>query len=497
VPVMSSDQFIAIADRISAIYDLFLKVDQQVNSSTPAGYYQDGASYPARLQVDLTGTGTNIILTAKNSGENGNLFSFQMVNPGVPSSPLSSTSVSTNLGISLQTDANSNIISTPEDIIFLMESDTDFSPVTVTYPVGNVGGLAIPFPRTSFEGGVGTGATQAHPNYTIMTLRGGTFGNQYTVTINDPAAAGSQLHACLNGPDLVIDLAGDPGASTTTVADLATAIAAMQGSSDIFQYSTVANFVVFSQNPTYLVTPVPQTQFSGGGNGLVTDILLTPPSGSSSGTADPDVVQMVPAAQALDTGITAESIYAGVNVIDQFMAALANHFTRVGQAGGIQGFMVANGILVHKNFSTINTSRTQAPFLAESVFRPDIILLATLQMTGGGITFVAGTPLGTGSGTQSETNFGPQKLVAILEPAGGTLAADVTFTLSLMGDDGLPKTSDLITFTAGTPSGSTVAITVSSLAGRFYAVTGATWTSGGSNGDQVIVNQIIERQITL
>ena len=67
MPVMSVDQFVAIADRIAAIYDLFLKVDQQVNSPTPAGYYEDGASYPARLQVDLTGTGTTIVLTAKNS----------------------------------------------------------------------------------------------------------------------------------------------------------------------------------------------------------------------------------------------------------------------------------------------------------------------------------------------------------------------------------------------------------------------------------------------
>jgi hypothetical protein len=498
MPAISVDQFTAIADRISAIYDLFLKVDQQVNSSPPDGYYQDGASYPARLQVDLTGTGTNIVLMAKTSGVTGNLFSFVMVNPGSASSPLSSISVGTNLGISLQTDANSNIVSTPEDIINLMDTNTDFSAITVTFPVGNVAGLVIPFSRMSFKGGVGTQTSQTPPNYTIMTLRGGTFGNKYTVMINDPVVSGSELDASLNGPDLVIDLAGDPGVPTTTVADLATAIAAMQGSSDIFQYSTVANFVVFSQDPAYLVTPVPQTQFSGGGNGPITDILLTPPAGSTSGTADPDVVQMVPAAQALDTGITAKSLYAGVNVIDQFMAALANHFTRVGQAGGLQGFLTSNGVMVHKNFSTINTSRTQATFLAESVFRPDIVVLAILQMTGsGGLTFVAGTPLGSGSGTQSETNFGPQKLVAVLEPAGGTLAVAVTFTLTLMGDDGLAKTSNPITFATGTPSGSTVVITAPSSTGRFYSVTGASLTSGGSNGDQVVVNQIVERQISL
>ena len=497
MPVISTDQFIAIADRIAAIYDLFLKVDQQVNSTLPTGYYQDGASYPARLQVDLTGTGTNIILAVKNSGETGNQFSFAMVNPGVPNSLLSSTSVSTNLGISLQTDANSNVISTPEDIYNLMETDTDFSAIDVTFPVGNVGGLVIPFPRTSFEGGVGTATTQTPPNYTIMTLRGGTFGNQYTVTINDPAAAGAALDVDLNGPDLTVDLAGSPGASTTTVADLATAIAAMQGSSDIFQYSTVANFVVFTQDPSYIVTPVPQTQFSGGGNGPVTNVLLTPPPGSTSGTADPDVVQMVPAAQMLDTGITANSLYAGVNVIDQFMAALGNHFTLTGTAGGLQGFLSENNILVHVNFSTINTSRTGVALLAANVFRPDIIVLATLQMTGSGINFVTGTPLGAGSGAQSTTNFGPQELVCIIEPAGGTLAADVTFTLTLLGDDGLPHTSDPITFTVTPPSGLAAGVTASGTTNRFYQVTGATWTSGGSNGDQVIVNQIVERQISL
>src|SRR6516162_6082596 len=127
MPVISVDQFTAIADRIAAIYDLFLGVDQQVNSALPTGYYQDGASYPARLQVDLTGTGTDIVLMAKTSGETGNLLSFALTDPGVASSPLASTSVGTNLGISLQTDANKNIISTPEDVINWMDTHTDFS----------------------------------------------------------------------------------------------------------------------------------------------------------------------------------------------------------------------------------------------------------------------------------------------------------------------------------------------------------------------------------
>lgn len=499
MPVISVDQFLAITDRISAIYALFLKVDQTVNSSVPDGYYQEGASYPARLQVDLTGTGTNVVLTAKESGANSNLLSFQMIDPGVTSSPLSSTSVGTNLGVSLQTDENGNIISTPEDIILLIENDATFSEITVTFPVGNVSGIAIPFPRMSFKGGVGTSPTQAAPVYTIMTLRGGTFGNKYTVQIN-PASSGSKLDADLNGPDLTIDLA-----TGTTVADLAAEISSMQGSTDIFQYSTVANFVVLSNNPTAPVvatqppdTPIP---FSGGGNGLISNILLTPPSGSTSGTADPDVVLMVPAAQALDAGITAATIYAGVGVIDQFMAALQGHFTRVGYAGGIQGFMVDNSILVHKNFSLINTSRTQAPFLAESVFRPDIIVLASFQITGGSLTFKAGTPLGSGTGNQSETNYGPQKLVAIIEAGGtgGTLQAALTFTLSLLGDDGLPYTSDPITFTANTPSGSTIPVTAvtATKTNRFYSVTGASLISGGSPGDQVIINQIVERQIML
>jgi hypothetical protein len=495
MPAISVDQFTAIVDRIAAIYGLFLTVDQQVNSALPTGYYQDGSSYPARLQVDLTGTGTDIVLTAKNSGENGNLFSFAMTNPGVANSSLSSTSVSTNLGISLKTDANSNIISTPEDIIVLLENNTDFSAVQVTFPVGNVSGLVVPFPRASFQGGVGTGPALTPPNYTIMTLRGGTFGNKYTVTINEAIPGSTLVDVDLNGPDLVVDLAAAP---PTTVADLATAIAAMQGSSDIFQYSTVANFVVFSQDPSYVVTPVPQTQFSGGGNGLITNILLTPPAGSTSGTADPDVVKMVPAAQMLDTGITAQALYSGVSVIDQFMAALTNHFTLVGQAGGLQGFLTDNNILVHKNFSTINTSRVGNTFFAANVFRPDVIVLASLAFSGSGLTFTAGTPLGTGSGTQSETNFGPQKLVAVIGWAGGTSAAAVTFTLSLMGDDGLPRISDPITFSTSMPNGSTIGITASgSITNRFYSVTGATWTSGGSNGDQVVVNQIVERNITL
>jgi len=101
-------------------------------------------------------------------------------------------------------------------------------------------------------------------------------------------------------------------------------------------------------------------------------------------------------------------------------------------------------------------------------------------------------------GVQSETNFGPQKLVAVLELAGGTLAVDFSFTLSLMADDGSQQTSNPITFAKGTPSGSTVVITAPGVtSGRFYAVTGATLNSGGSSGDQVVINQIVERQISL
>jgi hypothetical protein len=497
MPTISVNQFIAIADRIAAIYGLLMKVDQQVNSAVPEGFYQNGASYPGRLQVDLTGTGTTILLTANISGNTSNPYSFTMVNPGTASSALASISAGTSLGISLQTDANKNIISTPEDVVSLIQTSSDFNDISVTYPVGNISGLVIPFSRTSFNGVVGIETTQMLPNYTIMTLRGGSFGNQYTITINDPLVSGSDLDVDLNGPDLVIDLAGDPGSPTTTVGDLATAIAAMQGSSDIFQYSTVSNFIILFQDPTYVITAQSRTQFSGGGNGPITNILLTPPAGSRSGTADSDVVQMVPSAKFLDSGITADSLYAGVNVIDQFMAALANHFTLTGIAGGLQGFLTANNILVHENFSTINTSRVGAPLLAANVFTPNILVLATLAFTGTGMTFTAGTPLGTGSGTQSGTNFGPQGLVAIIEPAGGTLAADVVFTLSLLGDDGLPKTSNSITFTAGTASGSRMVITAPNSTGRFYSVTSATRISGGSSGDKVLINQTIERQISL
>jgi hypothetical protein len=401
--------------------------------------------------------------------------------------------------VSLQTDGKGNIISTPDDVAALLEHDSDFGALTTVFPVTGAGGIVTPFPRTQFEGGVGLSGSNTPPIYTLMTLRGGTFGNQYTLTINQPTTLNAVLEATLNGPDLVIDLATDAsGAPATTVSQLATAIAGMSGSSNIFQYGTVSNFIVLSQNPSDIVTAQTLINLAGGGNGLITNILLTPPAGSTSGTADPDVVQMVPTAQALDTGITAAVLASGVNVIYQYLAALQTHFTLVGYAGGIQGFMTSNTILVHKNFSTLNTARIGATFLAANVFRPDVLLMATVEFSGTGLLFSAGTALGTATGNQSDTNFGPQQLTATVATAGVTgLALALTFTLTLLASDGTTKTSNPISFSVSSPVGAIVEITAAGSDNRFYAVTGATWTSGGSSGDQVIVNQVVERQITL
>jgi hypothetical protein len=296
----------------------------------------------------------------------------------------------------------------------------------------------------------------------------------------------------------VISLATDTvGAEVTTVADLASAIALMSGSSNVFQYSTVSNFVVLSQHPDEIVPPQTLTDFSGGGNGPVTQILLTPPEGSTSGTADPDLSKMVPAAQELDKGVTAATLSAGVNSIYQFMAALSTHFTAVGFPGGMQGFLTTNNILVHKNFSTLNTTRTGNALLAANVFRPDVLVLATIRMSGVAQAFTPGTPLGIGAGSQTEVNYGPQGLVAVLVAPAGGLVADWSFTLALLASDGSPKVSQPVTFTAGMVSGTVVPITAMGSDGRFYAVTGAALMAGGTNGDKVIINQVVERPISL
>jgi hypothetical protein len=161
------------------------------------------------------------------------------------------------------------------------------------------------------------------------------------------------------------------------------------------------------------------------------------------------------------------------------------------------GFLTDNNILVHKNFSLINNNRSGQTLNAANVFRPDQIVLGTVVLGGSGVTLTPGIPLGSGSGVQSEINYGPQRLSAVLVPQGGTLASNWSFTVNLIDSTGVARISDPITFTAGDVTGSYSFITNNTNALKFYSVTAATQVSGGTSGDKVFITQVIERQISL
>jgi hypothetical protein len=254
--------------------------------------------------------------------------------------------------------------------------------------------------------------------------------------------------------------------------------------------------MVVTEFPTTLVPALAETNFTGAGIGSFVQVVLTPPPGTSA--ADPDVAaDLTVPAQNLDKYFTAQQLDQNFSYIDNMQAALVNHFIHVGYSGGMVGFMTDNNLLVHKNFSTINNSRVGNTLPAANVFRPDQIILATITMGSGAVSFTAGTALGSGSGNQADTNYGPQQLVAVLVPAGGSLAAAWSFTVNAQDSTITMQTSAPIAFTAGSPAGTSIVITAPGSTNKFYQVVSALLVAGGSPGDQVFITQIVERQISL
>lgn len=487
MPVISTEQFIQIADRLAASYGLLIDIENALKVPQDRALIQFNQAYPNRLLVDLTGTGVHAFLSSSLIAAKKVFFS--MVVPASDNASLSSLSSGTNLVVSLGTDASGSPDSLVEDVIDLIDNNTDFSDyITIDYPVGpRVGGIAQPFPMTLLSGGVGTGMVL--PDFSIATTIPGPDGNNYTLTINQPTSNSAVFGVCWNKQDLVINLptnsSGDP---TETLSQLET---------DLLAVTT--DFEIYFTTGSDLVPAVVKTNFSGAGVGSYAQVLLTPPPGSKTDSADSDVAtgDMLKPAKDADENITAAILNQDLSLLDNMQLALVNHFINIGYSGGMVGFMDDNKILVHQNFGTLYTNRTGNALPAANVFRADQIILGTVLKGASTISFTSGTALGSGSGDQTATNFGPQALLAVLVPAGGTLASTWVFTLTLLDSTGATQASNNITFTSGATGGTAVSITVPVAPNKFYSITGANFISGGSNGDKVFITQILERQISL
>jgi hypothetical protein len=245
------------------------------------------------------------------------------------------------------------------------------------------------------------------------------------------------------------------------------------------------------------VTVATATDLPPTGNGPFTYAVTADPPASSFDGADPDVALLTLPAMQADAAVSAAAIAKNIGEFENLQAALITHFQRMGQVFLLDGYLTANDIRVHQNYSILEAARTGNSLSAANVFRPDIITLATVDFTGGPLSAILtpGINLGTGSGTHSSSNCAAQQLRAIITPASSasTLAATLVFSLTLKDSTGTNATLNNLTFNSGAAKDSFISLG----SGRYYSVQGAGITSGGTNGDRVTIQQVPERTITL
>jgi hypothetical protein len=495
MPVISVPQFIGLTDRLAADYQLFDDAINKRNLFSLNHSYASaafGAVYPARLFLDLTGSGSHLLLSVTTPGVSGNNHTFSLIQPTGVNANLTSSTIGSDYVVNLQTDNSGHLLSTVEDLVSFLRTNSDFSDLTITYPVTDTVGLVQPLGRTPFSGGSGSGSASL-ALFTIASLLLGDGGNGYTVTIVNPGTANRSLSFSLTGLNLTIYLATDGSSTlTTTISQLKTAMSQDCCTRDRFQ-------VIGFSNGSTLVPVASQTLLKGAGHVSYTQIALTPPPNSNTGAADPDVAFLASSASDADSKVTTALAVKGLVVLENLQGALVNHFARLNYTGGEPLYLDSNDIRVHRNFSLLQQGRTGQTLPAIHVFRPDVIVLATFRNTGSWV-YLAGTDLGSGSGLAGDTpapNYAAAKLIATLQPAGGSLAVSISLVIKLIDTSGNLVNSSPINFSSGSLAGSMVNVSVVSSNNYFFAVSGLLSSTGGSSGDQIVISQIIERQINL
>lgn len=232
------------------------------------------------------------------------------------------------------------------------------------------------------------------------------------------------------------------------------------------------------------------------GNGPLTTTVISEPPGGTYAGADPDVALMTQAAMLADSAVLAQSIYQNLGELENFQAAIQNHFQRMGVVGLVDGYITESNIRIHRNYALMESIRTGNYLSAANVFRPDVVTLGSFQLANSPLNalFTPGTALGTGSGSFSSTNFAAQKLRALITPAGGgNLQANLGFDLILLSSTGSSVIVGGLNFTAGATPNSYIPIGTD----NYYAVTGASLVSGGTLGDVITIQQVPERVVTL
>jgi len=199
---------------------------------------------------------------------------------------------------------------------------------------------------------------------------------------------------------------------------------------------------------------------------------------------------------AFDTAIASETTLLR-SVFSYLINADANHATTEG-AASLDAWLTASGIDVHEYYADAYYMVKGSRMQAVNVFKAVPVHLASFHGTDSGVgVFTAGTALGTGSGSQSATNFAGAQLEAYV--ASGLGASDLQFKLCVVAEGG---TSSFVNVTVPSGSSAGTVVDIGSSSDAYVSIdttqsSVAGGTAGGDNANSIIFRSKLKRTIAL
>jgi hypothetical protein len=400
--------FLRLADRISAQYELLLNFETSANLVENQASLSVGTLTKSRLYLDFTGSNNEVLLRAKEFGPAGNDISIELRDPNANNQSLTPLIFGKEIIILLATGSGGAITTTLSEVLTLLQTYKPYYDLIEVVETAATTGLVQEIAKTNLASGLGTNV------FTIKARQYGKEGNDLSLTLVDPSAINQSLSITVtDDKHLSVSLATNgSGTITTTAAQLKAAVEANYQTNSLFQIT------LHDGVGSGVLTALPKTNLSGALNGPYASTVLSKIPGDLSQNADPDVAQMITQAQAADQGLTATSLLKGVQVLENLLGALGTHFSRTGLQS-IQNYLTEEELLVHENFSLVNSARVGQTLLAVNVFKKSSVLVATAELDSDppNPVLTPGTILGIGSGSHSNTNYAAQKLELEIIPA--------------------------------------------------------------------------------
>jgi hypothetical protein len=479
--IIQPAHFLKFADRIAAQYDIFKSMIALAATPENRATLTVGAVANARLLLDPTGSNNSLLLVAKEAGPDGNDISIALLDPSANDQSLVISVLDKEIVVSLATGSGGAITTTAEELKTALEINLETLALISITEVGLISGTVAAVAKTNLSGGLGNSAL------TITARDVGSEGNDITISLVDPNANSQSLSIETTDSSIVISLETDGGGAITTTAEEI---------KDLIEsdYETASLVTVeLVGDGSGVVEPLDETNLSGAVYGYYTSSVLQPLS-SENNTADSDMaIALTNSARVLDDGLTARNAITGIAGFAQLISAFSSYFSRVSQAGLLQGYLTENEILVHKSFNDVFSFTTGQPLNAISVFKAESLDLGTVTL-GSALavtTTTGGATLGSGSGLASDTNLAPQKVKVSLTPVykKASLTVDPTGSSNavLFTAVGFGPLGNAITVRYLDPAGNNQALSLS-LSTKAITISLATGSGGAitSTAQQII-----------